>query len=443
MTTAEWVEREPARRQTLTLPRILTLALRETRTGLKGFYVFIACVPLGVAAITGIGALTDALRAGLEAQGQAILGGDVTLSRMHARADTAERAWMQSQGQLSETASMRTMAHKLDGSDQSLAELKAIDRAYPLVGEIKLKGGVTLDEAFRQEMSAAVDPILLERLGLKVGDSIALGTAHVRIAAAIEQEPDGIADRLTYGPRVLVTLRTLEKTGLVQPGTLIRWRYALKLPADAGAAGLTSFRTAVKEQMPEAGFTVIDRRDPSPQASRALERLRQFLTLVGLTALLVGGVGVANAVSTFIDKRRKVIATFKSLGATSRLVFAVLLTQVLLMAGIGVAIGLALGYLVPVVLDALYGSALPIRAEITISARSIAVAVIYGFLVALLFALWPLGRADRISAAALFRDEVDPQSVWPRPSILALSAAALLGLLVFALFTSESQRITV
>src|SRR5215468_11958108 len=100
--------------------------------------------------------------------------------------------------------------------------------------------------------------------------------------------------------------------------------------------------------MPEAGFTVRDRRDPSPQISRTLERLRQFLTLVGLTALLVGGVGVANAVATYIDRRRKIIAAFKSLGATGGAIFGVHLLQVLMIAGIGITIGIALGFLIPI-----------------------------------------------------------------------------------------------
>ena len=137
-------------------------------------------------------------------------------------------------------------------------------------------------------------------------------------------EPDRITERLSVGPRVLVSLDTLRKSGLVDPGSLVSWRYALKLARRAGVADqLAAFRSAVKEALPEAGFTIRDRRDPSPQVSRTLERLRQFLTFVGLAALLVGGVGVANAVATYLDRRRKVIAAFKSLGAGRRIIFGV------------------------------------------------------------------------------------------------------------------------
>ncbi|MEQ1710670.1 MAG: FtsX-like permease family protein [Hyphomicrobium sp.] len=436
----------------MALPAVVRLALRELRGGLGGFYVFIACVALGVMVITAVGALSDALRSGLERQGREIIGGDVTLARMHARAEPKERAWFAGQGRTSETATLRTMARRLDGEDQSLAEVKAVDAAYPLVGALKLEEATTVDAAIRTGSGAAVEAILLERLGLKIGDRMSLGKTEVEIRATLAKEPDQLVDRLTYGPRVLVSLDTLEATGLVQPGTLIRWRYALALndaagavpnsaPATDDAAALVGFRAKVKADLPEAGFTVTDRRDPSPQVSRTLERLRQFLTLIGLTALLVGGVGVANAVNTFVDKRRKVIATMKSVGAPSGTVFLIFLIQILAVAAIGVAIGLVLGYLVPGVLQHLYGEALPVRVELEVSGRSLAIAALYGLLVALLFALWPLGRAERVSAAVLFRDEVTSERAWPRLRIVVAMALVLLGLGGVAVLTSESQKL--
>ena len=231
---------------------------------------------------------------------------------------------------------------------------------------------------------------------------------------------------------------------MVQPGSLIRWRYAVALPDGAtDTAGMLLFRERAKAALPESGFIVADRRDPSPQVTRTLERLRQFLTLIGLTALLVGGVGVANAVSTFIDRRRKVIATFKSLGATGGMVLGIFLTQVMAIAAIGVTIGIVLGYLVPVVLNNAYGSALPIRAEISINPLSVASAAIYGFLVSLVFTLWPLGRAETVRAGVLFREEVAPEQSRPRPAIIALTVVLALSLCGFAILNSDAKRIAI
>jgi putative ABC transport system permease protein len=241
----------------------------------------------------------------------------------------------------------------------------------------------------------------------------------------------------------LISLDALDKTGLVRPGTLIRWRYSLKLDPDRSASEdeLLELRKSISSELSESGFTIRDRRDPSPQVSQVLDRLRQFLTLIGLTALLVGGVGVANAVATFIDKRRRVIATMKSIGATSRMVFAIFLVQIAVVAVIGIAIGLLLGTLLPIILNRLYGDILPIQTEITVSALSILSASVYGFAVAMLFTIWPLGRVERVSASVLFRDEVAPERSWPRNWVVGVTIALGLTLIAFALFTSDSKRI--
>jgi putative ABC transport system permease protein len=311
-----------------------------------------------------------------------------------------------------------------------------------LVGEVTLDDGRLISHELLQGDKVALDKIVLERLELKIGDTVQIGVAPLQIVATIKKEPDGLTNRRSFGPRAMVTRETLENTGLVKPGAMVRWRYALDL-ADGGEASLVRNRETLQKAFGEAGFTIKDRRDPSPQISRTLERLRQFLTLIGLTALLVGGVGVANAVSTFVDRRRKVIATFKSLGATSRQVFTIFLIQVLVMAAIGIAIGIAGGFVVPFMLDGLYGDALPVKAQFHVSWTSLASAVIYGLLVALLFILWPLGRAELISPAVLFRDSVGETSTWPRWPIIALSVVTALALMGFAILTSDSFKIAI
>ncbi len=425
------------------MPLVLCMAARELRAGLGGLYVFIACLALGVLVITAVGALSDALKKGFETQGEMILGGDVTLARVHARATGAERAWLNERGRVSETATLRTIARRLDGEEQALVELKAVDALYPMVGSVDVTGAASFNDAIRNGPDAAADAILLEQLGLKPGDKIKIGDAELTVRATAAAEPDAIADRLTYGPRIFVSLDTLDRTGLIKPGTLVRWRYALKLNDNAGdrPENLAAARDAIKAQFPDAGFSVADRRQPSPEVSRTLERLRQFLTLLGLTSLLVGGVGVANAVNTFIDKRRKSIATMRTVGATSGFVFRVFLTQVMAIATIGVLIGLAGGALVPKILGTMYGHLLPVKAEMSISLATLATSALYGFAVALLFALWPLGRAEAMSTAVLFRDNIAEDPVQPKRAIWVAVAVVALALVAVAVLTAESQRI--
>lgn len=421
---------------------LLGLALRELRGGLAGFYVFVGCIALGVAVIAGVGALADAVQSSFVRQGATLLGGDLTFTRPNRRAEPNERATIARFGTVSESGSLRAMARRLDGSEQILVEAKGVDGNYPLIGALDLQDGVAQADALAGR-GAAVDPILVEQLGLKRGDRFQLGTIEVELRALIRNEPDKITERLAFGPRVMVSIDTLLASGLADVGSLTKWRYAVRLPdAERTSEGnLTAAARDVRAALPEAGFTILDRRDPSPRVTQTLERVRQFLTLIGLTALLVGGVGVANAVATYIDRRRKVIATFRSLGATGRTVFALHLIQVIAITAIGIVIGLSVGLMVPTAVDWLAGEALPFRAEATFSPLAVGMAMAYGLLVALLFTIWPLGRVEQIRPSVLFRDEVSEERSWPAWPFITATVAVGLVLLALAILNSDSKRI--
>lgn len=422
---------------------MVRFAAREMRAGLGGFWIFIACIALGVGVITGVGALTDALLNGFAAQGRQLLGGDVTLRRVHQRASPEERAVMTRLGRISEMATMRSMARLPDGADQALVEIKAVDAVYPLLGGLRLEGGRDVDAALRKTNGAIVAQSLLDRLGLEVGDAIKLGSKAVPVTGVIANEPDKIAARLAFGPRVMVSHDTLAATGLVRPGTLINWRYAIVDPeADTEPlATVLKLRKAIKADLDESGFIVRDRRDPSPSITRLLDRLRQFLTLLGLAALMIGGVGVANAVQTFVDRRRKVIATYKSVGATNGMVLGIYLLQVMAIAIVGTLLGVVIGNAVPVVLSSLYGAVLPIELGASFSWANVGIGLVYGLLVTLLFVLWPLGQAERIRPAALFRDEVDGGVRRPGAKILALLVAVAVALIGFAAWATGAPKL--
>jgi putative ABC transport system permease protein len=423
--------------------RVVSLALSELARNWRGFGILVACIALGVAVIMGVGAFSDGLRSSFERQGEVLLGGDVAMSRPHRRATPEERKWMAARGRVSESATLRSMMRRLDGNDQALVEVKAVDRAYPLVGTLRLQGDVAVEGALFQGPGAIVDPILLERLGVKIGDHVQLGNSEIVIRAALAHEPDKISSRFTMGPRVFLSLGTLESSGLAAPGSLVRWRYALSLDGPTDAPSLLAFREAVRVGFPDAGFTVRDRRNPSPAVTRTLDQLRQFLTLIGLASLMIGGVGVANAVKAYVDRRRKVIAAMKSLGASGSQIFTLHLVQVMTLALIGTAIGIVLGLFLPGIVDRAIAGALPVRVTFTVSWTSIMLAAAYGLLVALLFALWPLGRAGEIRAAALFREESQPSFQWPRPTIIAATGLAAAAVAALAIFTSDRRLVAV
>ena len=326
----------------------LRFALRELRGGVRGFRIFIACLALGVMAIAGVGSLSASLTDGLNREGRSILGGDLSFALIHREATAAERSFLASKGELSVSATLRAMARTTD-SRQALVEIKAVDALYPLYGAVTLDPPLPLASALAQHdgaFGAAVDATLLARLELKPGARITVGSATFEITATIQNEPDKLATGLTFGPRVIVSEAALRATGLLVPGSLVRWAYRLRLPdgSDAAAGAVTA---AANAQLPDAGWQIRGRTNATPALERNLDHFTQFLTLVGLTALLVGGVGVANAVKSHIDRKRDVIATLKALGASGGRVFAIYLWQVLLLSAVGAVIGLVLGAVLP------------------------------------------------------------------------------------------------
>ena len=194
---------------------------------------------------------------------------------------------------------------------------------------------------------------------------------------------------------------------MLQPGTLVRWTYRVVLPQNtADDRGARQLADDARAALPQAGWEIRTRDNASPQLERTISRFTQFLTLVGLAALLVGGVGVANAVKSHVDRKRDVIAAFKALGATGRDVFAIYLTQVLVLAVIGSLIGLALGAALPYAIVGLFGAMLPLPVVPTLHPVELLLSLVYGLLTALAFGLWPLTQVQDVPVAALFREAV-------------------------------------
>ncbi len=422
----------------------LRYALRELRSGLRGFYVFIACIALGVMAIAGVGSVSASLGEGLAREGRTLLGGDVAFSLIQREAKPDEVALLRSRGDVSVAATMRAMARAGDGR-LALVELKAVDGRYPMLGELTLDPKMPVADVLAERdgaFGAAVDSTLLARLDLKIGDRVTVGSAAFQIRSVVEAEPDKLAGGIGFGPRFLVGEAALRATGLLQPGSLVRWIYRIKLPDNAAddraAAALIS---DIRSALPEAGWEIRSRSNASPQLERTISRFTQFLTLVGLAALLVGGVGVANAVKSHIDRRRDVIATFKALGATGRDVFTIYLTQVIVLAGAGSVIGLAAGAALPFIIVGVFGKLLPLPVVPALHPDELALSLVYGLLTALAFGLWPLGRVHDVPVAALFREAVTSEWHRPRWRYLALMAVVVALLIAIAIGLAYDKRV--
>jgi putative ABC transport system permease protein len=417
-------------------------ALRELRAGVRGFFVFIACIALGVAAIAGVNSFSESLSDGLAREGRVILGADVAFSLIQREANAEERAFLASRGTLSVAATMRAMARAENG-ESGLVEIKAVDAAYPLYGAVALDRDIPLEAALEVRdgvFGAVADPALLTRLGLAPWARITVGSATIELRAVLQSEPDKLASGIAFGPRLIISEPALRVTGLLQPGTLVRWHHRLRL-ADGSDRGVAAVVAAARAQFPEAGWEIRTRTNASPQLERNVERFTQYLTLVGLTALLIGGVGVANAVKSHLDRKRDVIATLKTLGATGGRVFAIYFVQVLMLALVGAAVGLAIGAALPFVVAALFGPLIPLPIAPAVHPGALAFALGYGLLTAAAFAIWPLGRAHDIPVSALFRDAVAPERRWPRKRYTVAAAAVVLTLAALSVLLAYDRRI--
>lgn len=426
----------------------LRFALREMRGGLTGFYIFLGCIALGVAAIGGVNSVARSIADGLAVEGQAILGGDVSVMLNQREVNTQERAFLTSQGTVSENITMRSMVRLPDGSDQALVEVKAVDSAYPLYGTLKLQPDLSASERFSLQdgaYGAAVPQLLLDRLNLKIGDQIMLGSVKFTLRAIIESEPDMLSTGMALAPRFLTSDEALRAAGLIQPGSLVNYIYKIGLPdtAQAGAQDtrLAALENAAEKNFPEAGWNIRNRTNAAPALSANIERFSQFLTLVGLTSLIIGGVGVANAVRSFLDSKRPVIATFKSLGASADFVVLIYLCQIVAIALIGIVIGLILS--LGLSAAAVYGlsSYLPVSGGLKLYPQALLLATAFGLITTLIFALLPLGRARMIPATALFRQKGFDQIGWPPLLYMITAGALLLALIALVLFFVEDQRI--
>lgn len=409
------------------------LARRELRGGLSGFRIFIACLALGVAAIAAVGTVRSAIEGGLQREGAALLGGDAEAEFTYRFAREDELTWLRDVSErISETVDFRSMAVVPgDTPERALTQVKGVDGTYPLVGAVELDPAMPLDEALAgdgERPGLVMEPLLANRLGLAPGDTVRLGDKDFVLSARLESYPDNTGAGLTLGPRTVVRTEALEGSGLLREGTLFETQYRLDLPA---GADLDALAAEAESRWRDSGMRWRDARQGAAGISEFVDRLGAFLILVGLSGLAVGGIGVSSAVRAYLAGKTEVIATLKTLGGSQRVIFLTYFLQIGVLTLLGIAVGLVLGVGLPLLFAPLIQARLPIPAEFGLYLRPPLEAGLYGLLAAMIFTLWPLARAARVRAAALFRDSgfgiTGARPDWRALVAVLVLLAALLG----------------
>ena len=406
------------------------IARRDLHRQFRGLRLLIVCLFLGVGALAAIGSLTAAIRTELTAQGQTLLGGDLQVEVWQRPLDRQENAFLARLGTVSQGLRLQAMAST--PSATAPVELKAVDARWPLYGALTLQGGSRTGAPPPGE--AFLAPGAAERLGAAPGDTIRIGTSNVRVAGIIAEEPDRLSEGFALGQTVIVPYDLPAKAGLIAPGSLYRSKARVRF-AGPQAAGTDpeAVSNAIEQRFPDAGLQTRTRDKASPGADRFIGRMGQFLTLVGLAALVIAGIGIGGGVASYLDQRRASIATFKILGATSGDIARIYALEVGAAALAGSLVGLVAGVLVTPLLAEALGSLLPISTRLVIDPLALARAAGFGLLVALVFAAPPIIRARDFPAMALMRSRVSPLARQWRgaalPVALGLAGIAALAIL--------------
>ena len=411
-----------------------TIARRDLSARFKGLRLLLVCLFLGVGALAAIGTLTGAIERELASRGRSILGGDVEVAVWQRAASTPERAAFAAAGKVSGGLRLQAMARA--GDLAAPIELKAVDAAWPLVGQFRLKDGRAI--GVPPAGSAWLAEGAAERLGVKVGDAVIIGALTLRVGGIIAEEPDRLGEGFTLGPVVVVAADVPARAGLTAPGAMYRSKYriALKPGGDPHAVA-----ASLKARFPSAGFELRTRDNASPGAERFVSRMGDFLVLVGLAALAIAGIGIGGGVASYMEARRGSVATLKVLGATSGDIARVYLLQIGAAALVGSALGLIAGVLVTPLLAAALGDLLPVSPGLVFDPGALAKAALYGLLIALVFAAPPLLSARRFPAMALLRARVSPLKQRWRDAVLPVGLG-LSAIAALALLTSTAKLIT-
>jgi len=406
-------------------------------------WVALACLALGVAAMALVGGVRASIQHGIDDQRRALLGGDLAVEGPDPLPDAVRDVLERAGGRVSASVRMRSMlyAARPDGkADRMLVEVQGVDGGWPLVGGVTLGPEGTVSAGLGVGDGLLADPLVADRLHLGVGAEVRLGGWPLRYRAAMEATPDG--GGISLAPRVVVALPALRRAGLIRPGMLATWSLRVVLPGGDRERRVRGLEGELARRFPEAGWQVHDSRDAAVQVSHLVTELGQFMALLGLTALSLGGLGVSAGVSSWMAGRRRMMAVLSSLGASSGVIVTMMGGQIALLCGAGVVAGVIVGAGGAAVLARVSGAVLPVVVAPGAIVGSGGLAGVVGVLTAVLFALPAVLRGVSVPPASLFRDDVGVRGA--RPGVIrGVVVAVGLVLLAVVIGTAQDRRIAV
>ena len=413
---------------------IFGIAWRESRTARRRLLLYMSSISLGVAALVAIDSFSDNVIRSVHEQSRALLGGDVQVERNAPRTKAVDSLLdsLSKAGIVHTTATdFTSMALVPRSGGTRLVQVHAIAKGYPYYGNIITEPASAWRE-LQNGNNVIVDPALIVSLDAKIGDSLSLGTATFVITGTLKSVPGDVGFSAAIGPRIYMPERFVDQTGLVTFGSRAQFEILFKLPAETPASPFVSrfskrMLDSTNGAMRSAGYN-------ESRLAGAIDQLHDYLAVVGLVALLLGGIGVASGVHAFVMKKIDPVAILRCLGATSWQVLAIYTAQAAVMGFIGALGGVVLGIGIQFVMPYALKDFLPVDVEVRLAPMAILVGLGVGVWVALLFSLRPLVALRRVSPLQALRREPDSDALrrarWD-PLRLLLSfaiGASVLGL---------------
>ncbi len=378
------------------------IAWRDLRGSRPAALIILACLALGVATITGIGSLRESVTETVARDARALLGGDLIVESTNRELPPEELAAIVPEDALVSHSVVTNAIAFADNGRQVATSLKAVDDFYPLYGRVLLEPPQPLAAALADH-GALVEQSLLQRLQVRVGDTLELGSGQVEIRGVLVSEPDRLGAFVGLGPRLMVHRDTVDAFGILAPGALARHSYGMALADPSTAA---AHARMLRRDFADAHWRAQTFETVQPRIARNADRLASYLSLAGIAALLIGGLGVGIVVDAHLRSRQRTIATLRCIGTTRRDVALICGLQVCLLCVAGLALGAALGTALPFAVNFLPAGLLPIELVVGVHPGAILSAALFALATAALFTTLPLLQATAITPAALFRDDV-------------------------------------
>jgi len=419
------------------------IALRELSGGLKGFWIYLACIILGTAAIASAGSVTEVFSRGLASEARVLLGGDVMFSVRQRQFTQDEREFIADLGTVTESVGLDMMASAGDRRRQ--VNLRGVDKKYPLVGTVRLSGG---EPDFQQALAqrhgrwgAVVSQSFLDAFEVNIGDPVEFGQIKAIITARLDSTPDRVGTPGSFSPEAMLSFEPVKAAGRLELGQIFATGFRVALGEDIDQ-DFEAIEKSAKDTFDDIGLRVREPADAVDGLQNLLNTLNSFLSIIGIAALVAGGVGVSQATISFLETRIASIAALKALGASSDIIRTAYVLQLGILAFIGALIGVAIGAAAPYLLISLSANGIPLPQTLGVYPAPLLKALALGLLAATIFALPAIGRARATRPAALFR-QITESTKTKTPALEkfgALAAALLLALL--AIFTSTSPPMT-